>query len=199
MHFSISGKQIDIGSSLQEHVKKHLENNVKKFFDHPIAADIAFSKESQYLYRADIMVNEGTGVGTPIKASGQAKDAYTAFDTGLVKIQEQLRRYKKRIKNHHKRKASEIDFEENILKGKKYVISPLPSYTEEENDNVEDNPTIIAEKATNIERLSVSEAVMKMDLANLPALLFTNSTTGRINVVYHRADGNISWVDPENK
>src|SRR6185369_406318 len=100
-------------------------------------------------------------------------------------IEKQLRRYKSRLTNHHKSPSGDP------VKGKKYVIK--------DHDEDTDSPVIIAEKPTDIETLTVSAAVMKMDLAELPALMFFNSASGRINIVYKRADGNISWVDPEGK
>lgn len=197
MQVLVSGKKIDIGTSLQEHVKDRLEKGVKKYFSRALNADVTFSKES-HLFRAIILVNEGTGTGVTIKADAKSDDPYAAFDGALSRIEKQLRRYKRRITNHHKPQISNINGEErNALKGIKYVITPTSSYDgdgEDEKAN-DDTPVIIAENATSIESLSVAEAVMKMDLAHLPALLFINQANGRMNVVYHRADGNISWVD----
>ena len=104
------------------------------------------------------------------------------------KIEKQLRRYKNRIKNHKVTKESEFD----LISGTKYVISPLE---EEDIENIEKSPTIIAEKVSGIENLSVKDAVMKMDLLNLPALLFINDASKKLNLVYYRKDGNISWID----
>ena len=109
----------------------------------------------------------------------------------MAKLEKQLRKYKSKLKNHHtgKIKISEIAFE-----GTKYVIS---SQDQENNSdsNDPDNPVIIAEKPVEILKLSVKEAVMKMDLENLPAVVFKNVNNDRTNVVYYRKDGNISWVD----
>lgn len=187
MQTSVSGKQIAIGAALQEHVKERLTKAVTKYFDRAINADVVFSKEA-HLFRADLLVNEGTGTGIIIKATAAASEIYEAFDTALIRIEKQLRRYKRRIKNHHKPKPADM-----VLEAKKYVIS----HAGEEEEGAEEMPLIIAEKVTQIEKLTVSEAVMRMDLQQLPALLFINIANGRLNVVYNRADGNISWVDPE--
>lgn len=192
MQISISGKQIDIGSSLQEHVKDRLEKGVKKYFDRAVNSNVVFSKEA-HLFRADILVNEGTGKGFIIKGNSSSDDIYTAFDSALLRIEKQLRKYKNKIKDHHKTKISELPVDEKaIAKGTKYVLSAANANEEEH-----DNPVIIAEKDVTIEKLSVGEAVMKMDLSQLPALMFINNKTGRVNIVYHREDGNISWVDPK--
>jgi ribosomal subunit interface protein len=193
MQLSIAGKQLDVGNALQGYVTDHLDKNVKKYFEHAIKADVVFSKQA-HLFRADIIVNEGTGHNVVIKGTADSDDVYAAFDSALARIATQLRRYKRRIKDHHKPKLAELGIDEiRALKGVKYVISPLS----EENEIV-NAPVIVAEKPTSIETLTVAEAVMRMDLAQLPALLFINQLNGRVNVVYQRADGNISWVDTVN-
>ena len=134
-----------------------------------------------------------------MRSTAEAGDIYACFTEALQKAAKQLRRYKRRIKNYRRQggiKNSEPVYEEH--EAMKYVLPPL-SYNVfeemEENENHDDSVAIINEKAASIETLSVSEAVMKMDLADLPALVFTNKDNGRINVVYHRKDGNISWID----
>lgn len=195
MQVLVSGKKIDIGSSLQEHVKDRLEKGVTKYFSRALNADVVFSKES-HLFRTDIIVNEGTGTGVVIKGNSESDDPYSAFDGALMRIEKQLRRYKRRISNHHKPKIAEGKGDNvRTLKGVKYVISPLADYENETVQHEEDAPVIVAEKPMSIDTLSVAEAVMRMDLAHLPALVFINKANDRMNVVYHRADGNISWVD----
>ena len=123
---------------------------------------------------------------------GQLDDVYAAFDEALEKMSKQLRRYKRKITNHHK---SEQRPELVSVTGKKYVLKPETG--EQEDDK--HSGLIIAEQHTEIATMTVSEAVMKMDLQDLPALMFFNKAHGRLNVVYRRNDGNISWVDPESK
>lgn len=198
MQIKVSGANIDIGLSIQEYACAELEGAVTKYFENAISADIVFSKV-RHLFRTDIIVNEGTGANTLIKASSEDDDIYASFDLCATKIEKQLRRYKRRIKNHHKPKLGDTE----IISGMKYI---LPSNFEDnienqdEHDSANENisPLIIAEKATNIERLTVRDAVMRMDLSNLPALMFINKRTGSYNIVYKREDGNISWVDSSN-
>lgn len=190
MQISVSGKQVDVGESLRTHIDKRLQEGISKYLDRVTHVTVVISRES-HLFRADINGNTGTSSGITIKSRGESSDVYAAFDEAADKIEKQLRRYKRRLTNHHK-KVNPAELE--AIRGVKYVLAG--SQQEEEK---EDAPIIIAEKATHIENLSVSEAVMKMDLADLPALLFFNSASGRINVVYRRVDGNISWVDPEVK
>ncbi len=194
MQISVSGQQIDVGASLREHVEERLEREVSKYFEQAIDARVVFTKEA-HLFVADIIVNEGTGTGIVIKGNGKAGDIYAAFDQASERIEKQLRRYKRRIKDHHKANPAEMGDAVQPVSGTKYIFSDEG----EESAEAEDNPIIIAEKPMQIERLSVSDAVMRMNLANLPALMFINKKSGGISVVYRRDDGNISWVDSQLK
>jgi ribosomal subunit interface protein len=191
MKITIAGKHVGVGESLQAHIEHRLEEGVKKYLDRVTSLHVVVTKEA-HQFKVDINGNTGTSSGITIKSSALAADVYACFDAAADKIEKQLRRYKRRITNHHKN-TPEAGLQPSTLTGKKYVIQS------ESEEAQEDSPIVIAEKATAVETLTVSEAVMKMDLADLPALLFFNSANGRINVVYKRQDGNISWVDPENK
>jgi ribosomal subunit interface protein len=186
---TISGKHMEVGKSLQEYVHERIDSGVKKYLNNITQAKVVFSKRT-YLYHADIIIHD-THVGL-VKAESESDDVYTAFDLAIVKIEKQLRKYKSKISKHIVRVKDEAA---PIILGIKYIINvpqELLAIHEEEHHE----PITIAEKPSNIENLTVSEAIMKMDLAHLPALLFINKLNNRLNVVYHRADGNISWVDP---
>ncbi|MFY9589597.1 ribosome hibernation-promoting factor, HPF/YfiA family [Rickettsia endosymbiont of Halotydeus destructor] len=191
MSISVSGQHISIGSALQEHSKERTTQIVKKYFTDIINTSIHFSKESAF-FTCDIIVKYGAGKHNLVKSSYTTDDIYSAFDISLAKLEKQLRKYKSKFKNHHtgKVKASEIASE-----GTKYVISNEDYLADDDKDLKDNNPVIIAEKPLEILTLSVKDAVMKMDLENLPALVFLNTKNDRINIVYHRKDGNISWID----
>lgn len=189
MQVSVTGKKFDVGSSLREYVEDNIDKSVNKYFDNAIDASVVFSKE-KHLICVDILVNEGTGNGVVIKGQAKENEPYVSFDSALARIEKQLRRYKRKLKNRKGRKPMDEIFGP-VYDAKKYVLSDEGEETEEQ----EDNPLIIAEKQTKIETLTVSDAVMRMNLANLPALMFVNKKSGGINVVYRRLDGNISWVD----
>lgn len=195
MQITVSGKQIDIGQALQEHVETRLRELIEKYLDRVTDAMVVFSKES-HLFRADIIVNSGTGTHarTTIKGQAESDEIYSAFGMAADKVEKQLRRYKSRLKDHHKTKPHPRDVDEARIMATKYVLSS----GNEEEESQEENPLVIAEKSTEIETLTVSQAVMKMDLADLPALMFFNRAHGGLNVVYRRKDGNISWVDPKD-
>lgn len=187
MKIKITGKNMKVGSALKEYTETTLEGAVSKYFDRAIVADVVFCKEA-HLFSADIIVNEGTGTGIIIRGQGQEPDVYAAFDAAAVRMEKQLRRYKRKLKNHHK-----LSTREAALAATKRVLSNEG----QEITEGDDKHLIIAEKETHIETLTVSDAVMLMDLANLPALMFVNKKTGKIDLVYHRADGNISWVESD--
>ena len=187
MHIQVSGQHISIGSSIQEYVIERISAVVKKYSIEVQSGNVHFSKQGRE-FACDIVVNEGSGRHMIMKSNCAADEIYNSFDIALTKLEKQLRRYKSKLNSHSNRvKVSEITSE-----AVKYIISS--EHSGEEEFNV-DNPAIVAEKPAKILSLSVGEAVMKMDLENLPALLFENVKTGRVNVVYYRKDGNISWVD----
>jgi ribosomal subunit interface protein len=168
-----------------------------KYFPHPIWTKIHFNKSNDYQIHCDIIINEGSGHHYSIKSDAISDEIYSSFDLALTKLKKQLRKYKSKLQNRHaKIKPSEI------TESLKYEITPYPEFTDEDKEDKEDiennNPVIIAEKNTIISTLSVSQAVMIMDLESLPALVFKNSQTHRINVVYYKKSGNIAWIDTPN-
>lgn len=191
MQISVAGKGVDVGEALTNHIEAQIEEHVKKYIDRVTTVQVVVSREA-HLFRVDITGNLGTHSGLVVRGRGQVSDVYAAFDEALEKVSKQLRRYKRKITNHHK---GENEAPAYAVQGKKYVISPEAG----EHDEEKQAGLVIAEKPTAIETLTVSQAVMKMDLQDLPALMFFNSAHGGLNVVYRRADGNISWVDPEQK
>lgn len=188
MKIIVSGKHMSVGESLQAHIEHRIEEGITKYLDRVTSVNVVVTKDG-YLFKVDINGNTGTSSGVTIKSSASGDDVYTTFDAAAGKIEKQLRRYKRKLTNHHKQAHPEALVSQAVT-GRKYVI--------QDQEEATDSPLVIAEKATAIETLTVSEAVMKMDLAELPALMFFNSANGSLNVVYRRADGNISWVDSHN-
>ncbi|MCI5049847.1 MAG: ribosome-associated translation inhibitor RaiA [Rickettsiales bacterium] len=190
MQINISGKNMDLGEAFQNHVEARLEEGISKYLDRVQIIEVVATKEG-HLVRVDIHGNTGTHSQLMINSRAEAGDIYAAFDQAADKVEKQLRRYKRRITNHHKTRQSNEDVQ--LTQAKHYTLAPEAGEELEE----EAKPIIIAESPTNVETLTVSEAVMRMDLADLPALMFYNSAHGRVNVIYRRPDGNIAWVDPE--
>ncbi|RZI45385.1 ribosome-associated translation inhibitor RaiA [Rickettsiales endosymbiont of Peranema trichophorum] len=194
MQITVSGKHINVGEALRQHIEDSLQKYIKKYFENAIYAHVTISKEA-HLFETKIIVNDGTGHKTIIKGSAQEFDAYKSVDTAIIKIEKQLRRYKRKISNHHhKQKVQQFD----DLSATRYIISPVPSdFIDEEEEQMDttSGPLIVAEKPAAVEVLSVGDAVMKMDLLDMPALLFINAGSNKLNLVYHRKDGNIAWLD----
>lgn len=191
MEISVTGRQMEVGSALTGHVEENLEQAVNKYFDGERAIDaaVAFGREGPHV-RVDITVHPGPR-GMMVKGGGAGADAYTAFDVALERISKQLRRYKRKLTDHHRKRDSNSDA---MLPAQQYVIQA----DDEEDDGATsgEEPVIVAEMQTEIATLTVGEAVMRMDLADQPLLMFRNRGSGTLNVVYRRPDGNIGWIDP---
>ncbi len=192
MDISVKGKNLDIGEALRSHAEGHLNSAVGKYFERAIDASVMFTRQGRQL-RADISVHPGPR-GMVVQGRSESDDAYAAFDGALARISKQLRRYKRRLSNHHK--GHDKGHGEEIWPALQYVIQPDP---EDEEVDVDAAPMIVAEMPDEIATLSVSEAVMRMDLADLPVTMFRDRASGRLNVVYHRTDGNIGWIDPSDE
>ncbi len=189
MDISIKGKRLDVGDALRAHVEDQLGAAVFKYFSKAHDANVTISREAHF-FRADISVHPLRGV--LVQGRSSAGDAYAAFDLALEHIAKQLRRYKRRLNDKHKGRGAE----ENSIPAQQYTLAPE---TDDDAELPEEGqPAIIAELPTEIATLSVSEAVMRMDLADVPALMFRNRANGGLNVVYRRPDGNIGWIDPAN-
>lgn len=188
MRYQITGKQIDIGEALQTHVKSELGNVIEKYAQRPTDANVVFSKS------AHEMICESTvhlSTGLTAQAKGKATDIYAAFDACAEKMDKQLRRYKRRLKNHHQERSQPVE----LSGGASYILAA--EGPEEEPDTLA--PVIVAEMPTKIPSLSVGEAVMQMELAGAPVLVFNNEKGGGVNVVYRREDGNVGWIDPATR
>ncbi len=179
---------MDVGDALRTHVHDQLDGAVSKYFQRALDATVTLTRETQR-FRADISVHPGRGLVVQGSASGD--EVRGAFDGALARIEKQLRRYKRRIRDHHQRNRGS----EELLPALQYVLTSAP----EESEVAEDaQPAIITEIPTEIATLTVGEAVMRMDLADAPAMMFRNRANGVLNVIYHRPDGNIGWIDPSD-
>ena len=187
MRYQISGKQIDIGEALQTHVRTEMDAILSKYAGRPTEAYVVFSK-SGHEYVCEAVVHLSTGLTA--QATGKANEIYAAFDSCAEKMDKQLRRYKRRLKDHHAGRSTPVELSD----AGSYILAPSDETEEASNDTV--NAMIIAEMETKIPSLSVGEAVMQMEIANAPVLVFRNEKHSGVNVVYRRDDGNIGWIDP---
>lgn len=186
MQLDVRGKQMDVGESLRSHVTERILAICEKYLASTIEGHVVFAKE-RHNFRCDIQVHAGRQV--MLQSSDEASDPYVAFDKAAEKIDKRLRRYKRRLRDHHAK--ADISTETAMS----YVLEAEP---EEADETEPAQPMVIAEMVSQIEQMTVSQAVMRMDLADLPAMMFRNSANDTLNMVYRRSDGNIGWVDPKN-
>jgi ribosomal subunit interface protein len=190
MHITVTGKQIDVGDALRRHTQAAVEDIAEKYFGNALEAHVVFSREA-HLIQCDLQVHVGRGI--LVRSEAEANEAYAAFDIAAERIDKRLRRYKRRLRDHH---AHDKERERAEPLGRTYVLQPGDNEDAPPPEDEHPQAMVIAEMETPIPQLSVSEAVMRLDLADLPALMFRNSARGSLNVIYRRRDGNIGWIDP---
>ena len=177
MRYQISGKQIDIGEALQTHVKAELGEVVEKYAQRPTEAVVVFSK-SAHEYVCEATIHLSTGLSA--QAKGHATEIYAAFESCREKMDKQLRRYKRRIRNHHHSRPAPVEFGG----ASSYILAPTEE--PEDEDTGELQPIVIAEMETKIPSITVGEAVMQLELGGQRMLVFRNEGHGGVNVVYRR-------------
>jgi ribosomal subunit interface protein len=187
MDIRVSGHHVDIGDAFKVHASGRLQSIADKYFSRALSSHVTLGREAHgYGFHVDCAMHVRKGV--ILKAESAANDAHAALDAAADRIEKQLRRYKRKLKNHHHEAAKELVVNEVNA----YVVQ---AHAGEDEVPEENHPVIIAESKIGIPTVSVSDAVMLMDLAHLPAKLFRDSRTGHLAMVYHRPDGHIGWVD----
>jgi ribosomal subunit interface protein len=189
MDIRIAGHQVDTGAAFGVHVRERLEALATKYFPRTISAAVTLGPGPYGQFSCDIVLHVMADL--ILKGSGTAGEAQAAFDAAAAKIDKQLRRYMRRLKDRHgpgnSDKAVPLD-------NAGYVVFAPPA--EDEDEVAGDAPLVIAETRVDIPQASVGDAVMMLDLRNTNALLFVNAKTGAHNMVYRRHDGSIGWVEP---
>ena len=193
MQIKVSGKQVDLSDALRTRVAQQLDTIAAKYFDHALEAQVTFSRARSF-FTCDINLHAGRGL--TLRGEGEAADAHGAFDDASEHIAKRLRRYRRRVNEH----ARDLAQRERPQAARQYILRQ-----EDETDRPGEGDgaaqatvyaTVIAEQPAEISTLSVSDAVMQMDLADQQVMMFRNSTTGELNVIYRRSDGHIGWIDP---
>jgi ribosomal subunit interface protein len=188
MSLRISGKNLDIGEALRSHISARIGEAVAKYFDGGFTGHAVVEREGSG-FRSETAIHLDTGI--VLQAEGRDADATRSFDLAAERIEKRLRRYKRRLREHHRK-----DDTDETLPATSYVIAAPDQESEAGED---ETPTIIAEETTSLATMSVGGAVMAMDLADLPVVVFRHAGHGGVNVVYRRADGHIGWIDPALK
>jgi ribosomal subunit interface protein len=190
MTLRISGKSISVGEALRGRVADRTDEVLRKYFDGNYSGHITLSKDG-FGFRTDCALHLDSGI--TLEADSNAPDAYASADQALLMIERRLRRYKSRLKDRSARKSHAATAALAALNATSYVLE-APGEGEDEVTGY--SPVIIAEATTSLKRLSVSEAVMELDLSGAPCLVFQHGSSGRVNIIYRRADGNVGWIDP---
>ncbi len=187
MKIDVNGKQIDIGDALRGHVIETLTAAMEKYAERPTDATVTFTRD-RHEFKCECSTHLSTGMKA--QASGRAGDIYAAFDAASDRLAKQLRRYKRRLKNHHRTRSTPVE----SVGAASFVIESDAPDAEEASESLQ--PVIIAETKTSIPVLSVGEAVLQMEIGDEPILMFRNEKNNEIGVVYRREDGNVGWIEP---
>jgi ribosomal subunit interface protein len=191
MNLTVKGKNLDVGDALRGHIGDSLDSIFSKYFSHAIEATVTLSKQV-HLFTAQLSVHVGRGI--LLQSEAEADQAYGAYDKAAEHLSTRLRRYKHRLRDHHR---ADIQTQ----RASQYVVSvgDLDDDAEDYASAADSAPVIIAEMEAEIPSLTVSEAVMRLDLSDQKAIMFLNRAHGGLNMIYRRNDGNIGWVDPGMK
>jgi ribosome hibernation promoting factor len=209
MTFRVSGRNIDVGEALRTRINARVAEATAKYFDGGFSGRVTIGKEG-FGFRTECVIHLDSGI--VLEADALAADAYASADQAAMRLEKRLRRYKGRLKDHQAARSDGPSFDQQTLErtsidAASYVIA-APAHSaedareragdseEEEEEVAEWNPVIIAESTMTLKRLSVSDAVMELDMTGVPVVVFRHAGHGRINLVYRRADGHIGWVDP---
>ncbi|MBO1075118.1 ribosome hibernation-promoting factor, HPF/YfiA family [Roseomonas marmotae] len=219
MHITVAGKQVETGEALKVHATEGLKNVARKYFDHALDAQVIFARNRSF-FTCGITIHAGRGL--TVRGEGEGPDAHRAFDVAAEHIAKRLRRYRRRVNEHSRHLAEERLPAEAETARQVILAGPVeePEEEEEVSNLVEAHPedgtvadgltakehddllekqdgggAIIAETPTEISHLTVSEAVMRLDLGQMPVMMFRNRASGQLNVVYRRPDGHVGWID----
>lgn len=190
MDIRVSGHQVDVGDAFRTHAEERLQQLAEKYFPRAVTASVTLAREAHgHGFHLDCQMFLRQGVF--LKAEASDFDPHVALNFAVDRIEKQLRRYKRRLKDHHNGAGRGVE----VVPASYTVLQPTPEEIEAAEEH--NNPVIVAETQSQIPEVSVSDAVMLMDLRHTPALLFRNAGNGQLAMVYRRNDGNIGWVEPQ--
>jgi ribosomal subunit interface protein len=186
MALRISGKNVDVGDAMREHITDRIEDALEKYFTGGFTGHVTLSREGTG-FKSECSLHLDTGI--VLQVSAQDQDPRNSFDQAAEKIEKRLRRYKRKLKDHHGHNGHERE----AMEAASYVLA---SPEEDEEVPADFNPLVIAETSAKVKTMTVGMAVMELDLTEAPVVMFKHAANGGVNVVYRRADGNIGWIDP---
>jgi ribosomal subunit interface protein len=186
MALRISGKNVDVGDAMREHITDRIEDALSKYFTGGFTGHVTLSREGTG-FKSECTVHLNTGI--VLQVSAQDQDPRNSFDQAADKIEKRLRRYKRKLKDHHSHNGNGRE----TFEAASYVLA---SPEDDEEVPADFNPLVIAETSAKVKTMTVGMAVMELDLTEAPVVMFKNAANGGVNVVYRRSDGNIGWIDP---
>ena len=185
MSLRISGKHMDVGEALTGRIEDRIGDAVEKYFGHGFSGHVTMEKQGSF-FIADCLLNLDSGV--TLQASAREPDAHASFEKAAERIEKRLRRYKRKLKDHHSNGGTP----EQISAA--YTVMSTPADDEEVGEDFA--PLVVAEGATSVRTQTVAMAVMQLELMDEPVNVFKNAANGSVNIVYRRSDGNVGWIDP---
>jgi ribosomal subunit interface protein len=196
MQVQVTGKQLDVGEALRARISDELLSSIGKYFERGGDADVVVGKNGHAI-QVDCSVTLASG--QKLVSTGAGPDAHTAFDAALSKVEARIRRYKRRLKNHHHPSGKVAETAALMVLRPPEADDELDGWGEDLGSAGHEPPAgvVIAETEAPLKTMTVSMAVMEMDLTESQAIVFRNAAHGGLSVVYRRRDGNIGWVDPE--
>lgn len=194
MQVQVTGKQLDVGEALRARISDELLSSIGKYFERGGDADVVVGKNGHSI-QVDCSVTLASG--QKLVSTGTGGDAHSAFDAALSKVEARIRRYKRRLKNHHHPSGKVAETAALTVLRPPEADDELDGWGEDLSGEAPPAGVVIAETEAPLRTMTVSMAVMEMDLTESQAIVFRNAAHGGLSVVYRRRDGNIGWVDPE--
>ncbi|HWF93772.1 MAG TPA: ribosome-associated translation inhibitor RaiA [Xanthobacteraceae bacterium] len=192
MSFRVSGRNIDVGEALRARINARIAEATAKYFDGGFSGHVTVGKEG-FGFRTECVIHLDSGI--VLEAEALAADAYASADQVAGRIEKRLRRYKRRLKNHQAAASDGAAPAVRAIEAPSYIIA-TPEHEDDDDEAAGFDPVIIAESTTALKRLSVSDAVVELDLTGVAVVVFRHAGHGRVNLVYRRGDGHIGWIDP---
>ena len=192
MSFRVSGRNIDVGEALGARINARIAEATAKYFDGGFSGHVTVGKDG-FGFRTECVIHLDSGI--VLEADAMAADAYASADQVAGRIEKRLRRYKRRLKNHQAAGSESAAPAPRTIEAQSYIIA-APAHEDDDDESRGFDPVIIAESTRALKRLSVSDAVMELDLTGAAVVVFRHAGHGRVNMVYRRGDGHIGWIDP---
>lgn len=188
MTIRVTGKHFDLGETMRAHILDKIDAALGKYFGGGVSGHVVIDHEGSG-YRSDCTLHLSSGI--TLHSEGRAHEPYASFDQAAERLEKRLRRYKRRLKEHHGNHGNNSARSDEAMAS--YVLEPP---NQELDEPQEFNAVVVAEHVAALRKLPVSGAVLELDMTGAPVIVFRHATTDRVNVVYRRSDGNIGWVDP---